>query len=436
MKTYLTKIACLVFVTFNLVVFAYAQPRKKLIDVSVVPVNKDWVYKQGERVDFQIEVTRNGKILENSEISLRIGKEGMIPVIDKTMKLTGQTLQVTGMALNEPGFIRCEASVVYQEVTYKGMGTAGVEPYEIQPTAKNPDDFDTFWANAKKELAKVPLASKLTLQPELCQPDYDVYHVEVANYGKPYWQGQSKIYGMLSVPKKKGKYPALLNVPGAGIRPYFHDGRAAEGIIVFNIGIHGIPVNMEKEVYDALAGGPLAGYEVFNMHDKDNYYFKRVYLGCIRAIDFIQTLPEFDGENLVVSGGSQGGALSVVTAALDDRVKGLAAFYPALSDMSGYLNGRVGGWPHALKNVDPKFRELYEHTSGHYDVVNFAKRLKVPGWYSWGFNDNICPPTSTFSVYNSIQSPKELKIFQETGHWTYPEQWKLLNAWIMRRLKK
>ncbi|NRA51251.1 MAG: acetylxylan esterase, partial [Phaeodactylibacter sp.] len=301
------------------------------------------------------------------------------------------------------------------------------------PTVRNPEDFDAFWDAAKAELAKVPVETKLTLQPELCKADYDVYHVEVTSFGKPTWKGKSKIYGMLSVPKKKGKYPAILSVPGAGIRPYFNDDRAAQEVIVLRIGIHGIPVNMEEEVYDALAGGALSGYPIFNMHDKDNYYYKRVYLGCIRAIDLIYALPEFDGENLIVNGGSQGGALSIVTAALDERVKGLAAFYPALSDMTGYLHGRVGGWPHVFRAIDPGYVQLYEHTAGYYDVVNFAKRLKVPGWYSRGYNDPVCPPTTTFAVYNSIQAPKELEVFEETGHWTYPEQWKLSNEWIMEQ---
>lgn len=65
----------------------------------------------------------------------------------------------------------------------------------------------------------------------------------------------------------------------------------------------------------------------------DHYYYKRVYMGCVRAVDFIYSLPEFDGKNLAVNGGSQGGALSIITAGLDNRIKYLAAFYPALSDL-------------------------------------------------------------------------------------------------------
>lgn len=144
---------------------------------------------------------------------------------------------------------------------------------------------------------------------------------------------------------------------------------------------------------------------------------KPVYLGCIRAVDFIYSLPEFDVENIAVTGGSQGGALSIVTASLDTRIKYFAVFYPALSDLTGYINGRSGGWPHLFRGDEAKLNNCIE-TSKYYDVVNFARFLKAEGWYSWGFNDNVCPPTSIYAAYNIISAKKEIHIFQDTQHWT------------------
>jgi cephalosporin-C deacetylase-like acetyl esterase len=260
-----------------------------------------------------------------------------------------------------------------------------------------------------------------------------VYHVTIQNYKN------SRLYGVLSVPKKEGRYPALLLVPGAGIRPYSGDvTRAEKGAITFQIGIHGIPVTMEKEVYDNLSAGGLAGYPIINLDNRDLYYYKRVYLGCVRAIDLIYSLPQFDGERLAVTGGSQGGALSIVAAALDPRIKYLGAFYPALSDMTGYLQGRAGGWPHMFAETSQVSHRKPEkiETSYYYDVVNFARQLKVPGFYSWGYNDEVCPPTSMHAVYNVIKAPKELFIVPETGHWTYPEQNEKMDEWLFAQLAK
>jgi len=74
-------------------------------------------------------------------------------------------------------------------------------------------------------------------------------------------------------------------------------------------------------------------------------------------------------------------------------------------------------------------------TSKYYDVVNFARLVKVPGFYSWGYNDQTCPPTSMYSAYNVISAPRELYLVQETGHWTYPEQQEKSRQWLIEKLK-
>lgn len=237
--------------------------------------------------------------------------------------------------------------------------------------------------------------------------------------------------------EKAGKYPAMLKVPGAGIRPYAGDVEMADkGMITLEVGIHGIPVNMDPNVYLNLSNGGLAEYPFSNLDNKDKYYYKRVYLGCIKAIDYIFTMPEFDGSNLAVFGGSQGGALTITTAGLDKRVKYMVALYPALSDLTGYLNGRAGGWPHMFNAGNAPFFAKPEkiETSKYYDVVNFAKLIKIPGLYSWGYNDEVCPPTSFYSAYNQITAPKELFLVEETGHWTFPEQLAKVNEWLVDKL--
>jgi cephalosporin-C deacetylase-like acetyl esterase len=162
-----------------------------------------------------------------------------------------------------------------------------------------------------------------------------------------------------------------------------------------------------------------------------------VYLGCVRAVDFLDSLPNFDGENIAITGGSQGGALSIITAGLDKRIKWLAAYYPALSDITGYLHKRAGGWPHLFSRYNIAYNNFPDKikTVTYYDVVNFARLLTIPGFYTWGFNDNVCPPTSMYAAYNVIKSPKELFLAQETGHWTYPEQNERAEAWLLDKLK-
>ena len=407
-----------------------AQPVEKLIKVNIAPQHGDWVYKTGESVKFNVSVTKNDVLLPDVEISYEAGPEMLPPV--KTGQQTlkdGKTIIDAG-TMKTAGFLRCRVYAKYEGRSYEGLSTAAISPETIQPSTVLPADFIRFWDNAKADLAKVPMNANMTLLPERCTDKVNVYHVSLQNIHNSKW------YGILCVPKTPGKYPAILNVPGAGIRRYNGDiGNAEKGVITFEVGIHGIPVTMDAGVYTDLSRGALSGHQNFNLDDRDTYYYKRVYLGCIRSVDFIFSLPEFDGSNIVVTGGSQGGALSIVTAALDSRIKGLSAFYPALCDLTGYLNNRGGGWPHMFNiasNNTPKKIE----TSRYYDVVNFARQLKVPGFYSWGYNDVVCPPTSMYSAYNVITAPKTLFLVEETGHWTYPEQWEKSRNWIFDMLKR
>ncbi len=406
-----------------------AQPRVKLVTVIVSPNHADWTYNKGESAEFKITVLKNEVPLNGIKVEYKIMPEKMDPIKSGTETIKKESVTVKSGKIKKAGFIRCLASVEVDGKEYHSTATAGFSPGKIEPTTQLPNDFKAFWNNAKKELAKIPVKPVLTLIPERCTDAVDVYHVRLDNI-------QGKIYGILCKPKKPGKYPAILHVPGAGVRPYYGDvENAAKGVITFQIGIHGIPVNLKPEVYNDLKAGVLRRYTLINLGDKDKYYYKRVYLGCVRAVDFIFGLDAFDGKNIAVTGGSQGGALSIITTGLDKRIKSLAALYPALCDLTGYLHGRAGGWPHLFRDEYTNKPEKIE-TSKYYDVVNFARFVKVPGWYSWGYNDPTCPPTSMYSAYNIIKAPKELHIFQETGHWSFPEQIEMRYEWLLKQLKK
>ena len=136
-----------------------------------------------------------------------------------------------------------------------------------------------------------------------------------------------------------------------------------------------------------------------------------------------------------MTGGSQGGALSIVTAVLDPRVKLLAAAYPALTDTTGYLHGRAGGWPHMFEDETRHRSPAKITTIAYYDVVNFARRLRVPGFYAWGYNDETTPPTSMYAAYNVITAEKSLLLALEMGHPPVPELTSRLNDWLESRLK-
>ena len=149
-------------------------------------------------------------------------------------------------------------------------------------------------------------------------------------------------------------------------------------------------------------------------------------------------MEEYDGKNFISFGGSQGGFLAIATAALDNRVSKVVAFHPAISDLTGYFHNRVGGWPHYFA---PKFNGVYntkvaKETVAYFDTVNFAKRVSVAGFYSFGYNDVTCPPTTCFAVINSINAPKTLFLTPITGHWRIPEMMTNSSNWVIEQIEQ
>ncbi|RYY00986.1 MAG: acetylxylan esterase, partial [Gammaproteobacteria bacterium] len=296
------KILATLLLTIGIFYAVAASAAKPEISITISSQHGKWEVAMGEMTSFQIFVADSNNVpLKNILIRFEIGPEMIKPYTTDSSVVANGKLVTGSYTLYNPGFLRCVATVTWKGQTYKKMHTVGYDPGKIVPTVSMPADFELFWEDAKKELANVPVDAKLELMPKLGSSSVDVYHVNIRNIGN------SRLYGMLAIPKKTGKYPAVLQVPGAGVRGYRPDLQLAEkGVIVFTIGIHGIPVNLDSAVYSDLGSGALSRYFYFNLGNKDRFYYKRVYLGCVRAIDFLFTQDKFDKKNLGVYGGSQG----------------------------------------------------------------------------------------------------------------------------------
>lgn len=417
------------FVCLLCVCTSVAQIRGNEIRVLVSPDRADWTYGLNEKCTFTVRVLKAQNLLPDVTIDYELGPE-MYPVeTKKSVLLKSGELKLKG-TMKTPGFFRCKVTAHVDGRTYEGLATAAYAPEQLQPVTELPADFADYWANTLTYARKTPLNPVMTLLPERCTETDNVYQVSFQT--KP-WGG--RFYGILSVPKKEGRYPALLRVPGAGVRPYGGDTYTAPGkVITLEVGIHGIPVTLQQSVYDNLAAGALNCYWTFGRDNRDNFYYNRVIVGALRAVDFICSLPQYNGKSLGVTGSSQGGALSVITAALDPRVTFFAAVHPALCDHEAYFKKRACGWPHYFRTYGaPNEKEL--HTVRYYDTANFARLLKVPGWFSWGYNDEVCPPTSMHAAYNAVTAPKELHPYLETGHYWYQEQWEEWQQWLRRQLE-
>ncbi|MCP3895090.1 MAG: acetylxylan esterase [Bacteroides sp.] len=426
-----------VLLLFMLSVKAENYPYRADVLWVTVPDHPNWIYDAGEKASVEVQCYKYGIPQDGITLSYELGGDMMPPDKSGTVILKQGKAVIPIGTMHEPGFRDCRLMATIDGKTYKHHVKVGFSPEKLRPYTQMPTDFLAFWQQAKEEQAGFPLAYTKQYVEAYSTDKVACYLVKLT-LNK---QGQC-IYGYLSYPKEKGTYPVVLCPPGAGIKtikePLRRKYYAEEGCIRFEIEIHGLNPEISAETFreiSAAFNGRENGYLTNGLDSRDNYYMKRVYLACVRSIDLLTSLPEWDGKNVIVQGGSQGGALALITAGLDQRVTACVANHPALSDMAGYKAGRAGGYPHLYRHSTDMDTPQKLRTLSYYDVVNFAKQIKADTYLTFGFNDDVCPPTTSYIVYNVLQCPKEVLITPINEHWTSEDTEYGHLQWIKRHLK-
>lgn len=387
----------------------------------------EWTYRLGEKALISLKLLYHGVLMTDVEVSYNVAADCMPHTGDwQKVKLDQNGSAVIELNSRKPGFLDVQMRCAIEGVEYQNHIKVGYRPDQLEPYTKMPADFDAFWQQVLSE--QVALKPVVTPAPEYSNEKVDCYLVKLNGGTK---QVPHMMYGYVSIPKKEGRFPVLVSPPGAGVKPMnplktqFY---ATEGdIIRLDLEIHGINPALAaddyKDITRSFGDHNANGYLANGLQSRDTYYMKKVYPMLLRAVDYLTTLPQWDGKNILVQGNSQGAALSLVLAALDKRITAIAIAHPALSDMAGYAEkGRTGGYPH----FGNKYREVeltpqVIETLSYYDVVNFARKVSCPVYMTWGYNDNTCPPTTSWIVWNTLQCPKEKYITPINEHWISTE---------------
>ncbi len=403
-----------------------------------VPNHTNWIYETGEKATVDVQLYRYGVPVDGVEVSYELGDDMMPADAKGSVTMKDGKARIAIGTMKTPGFRDCRMTAVIDGRKYRHHVKVGFSPEKIKPYTQMPNDFKEFWDANKKELSRVPFKYEKTLVPELCTEKIDCYLIKL-----PTTNRNQCVYGYLTCPKemKRGGHPVVFCPPGAGIKtikgPLARKYYAESGCIRLEIEIHGLNPTMTEEQFREISNafnGRENGYLSNGLDNRDNYYMKRVYMACVRAIDFLTSLPEWDGRNVIAQGGSQGGALALITAGLDSRVTLCVANHPALTDMAGYMANRAGGYPHFFRTKGMDTPEKLQ-TMAYYDVVNFARLIEIPTFLTWGFNDDTCPPTTSYAVYNLLPEPKDALITPINEHWTSQDTEHKQLDWIKKNLK-
>ena len=405
-----------------------------------VPDHADWLYQTGENAKVEVSFCKYG-IPRDGELKYSIGNDMLQPDKHGSVKLKNGRAVINMGTKKTPGFRDMKLSVSLDGKTYEHHIKVGFSVDKIKPYTQEPQDFRSFWQKNVEELKQVPMSYTKELYKDYCTDKIDCYLVKL-QIDK---MGPS-MYGFLFYPKnaQPGKHPVVLCPPGAGIKtikdPMRNKYYAENGFVRFEVEIHGLDPRISSETFGEISrafNDRNGGYLPNGLENKDIYYMKHVYVGLVRCIDFLTSLPEWDGKNVAVQGGSQGGALAIIAAGLDSRVTQCVANHPALSDMAGYAaKGGTGGYPHFCRQPQILSNKDCLNTLAYFDVVNFSRYVKAPTYLTWGYNDVTCPPTTSYAVWNTLKCTKESLLTPINEHWTTAETNRGQMEWIKAHLLK
>jgi len=290
-------------------------------------------------------------------------------------------------------------------------------------TNPRPDDFDEFWDKALAELATVD--SQVEIRPA-------AFHAPYARCEHLYFTGTggTRVHAKLVRPlETSAPGPAVLMYHGYGggtpawvdLLPY-----AAAGYTVAQLDVRG-----QVGLADAEQRGGGFGPRHFVVDGLDDsserFFYRHVFLDARRLADVVLGLDEVDPSRVAAAGHSQGGALSLVAAALEPRISLVATVYPFLTDYRRAYDLSLDDSPYNeinqwFRKRDPRhLREDEVFTRlGYIDIQHLAPRITARVDFTTAFEDTVCPPSTQFATYNKLTGEKALRIYADHEHEDLP----------------
>ena len=347
----------------------------------------------------------------------------------KTVMLDGSAGVATyTTSLEGAGFVyikatACDASGVAYSGSEVAKVGAGADVSSIAASETRPADFDEFWSANVEGLMEIdPEIVEMTLIAQTST--YKAYNVKIKSVddSSVYSDGEAHDYvsGILTVPTNATELKIRLLLGGYGI--YGAKADYNEGEIVFVSLAHSIDANGDSDYYTAYSNGDLKNYGGLYTSgantDRDGVYFKNMILRDLQALRFLTDYfgadgeALWDGETVVVEGGSQGGFRSAAVASLAEQV-GVAVSKAELQmvwlcDINAKANGRISSrfWP-----------EFTYSAMQYYDSVFFGQNIDCEVEMRTGLGDDVAPPTGIAALYNAIASSnKKITFIQNREH--------------------
>lgn len=308
-------------------------------------------------------------------------------------------------------------------------GGAGVQVDTLQGVPE-PADFRKFWEQEKAKLAAVPFKDAVKLVEK---PPRDA-HARIFAVEIP-CAGPRPVTGYLTVPTKAGKYPAKFAVDGYNGK-ISQSQQAPAGApweqVTLHINAHGYDLDRDRDYYDQYAKSIMSHGKTYALAAEEHpeptgCYFEGMVLRVLRGLEYLKSRPEWNGRDLLVIGGSQGGLQTMWAAGLDADVSEAKPSIPWCCDMGG--NATMG-------RVKKNWGVAWTPAMGYYDPINMARHVSSKCRVEIvraGLGDYTCPPSGVAILYNNLKCPKKINWVQGSTHIYVPpeehQQFSLSEGW-------
>jgi cephalosporin-C deacetylase len=280
---------------------------------------------------------------------------------------------------------------------------------EYPSMVHKPADFDAFWEGVERQAAAMPLDAEVVPDPLRTSADIEVFQVFYTSLD------QVRIAAWYCRPTRRPeRAPALLFLPGYQMDPPIPKDWARKGYIALSVA----PRGKLRSNRQFNPGYP--NLLTYNLVDRHTYAYRGFYVDAWRGIDFLLSRPEVAPNRIGVTGSSQGGGLTITTAAMRSQVCAAAAGAPYLCGIMDSIT-LTHTYPYEEINdylrLHPDSQQTVADTLAYFDGHNFADKITCPIVVNIGLQDNVCPPETGYALFNKIGArDKQLYTYDGHGH--------------------